>query len=83
VHVLTGLDVARGEADDLVVAPHRLALLHLAHRDLVPGGDLAPDREVAFLDQRGARGELDTRDDDVVCGIEADGEVGGLQHGPS
>ena len=83
MHVFAGKDVARGEADDLVVAPHRLSLLHFAHRDLVPGGNLALDRDVAFLDQRGARRELDARDDDVVGGIESDGEIGGLQHGPS
>ena len=82
VHVLAGLDVARGEADDLVVAPHRLALRDVAHRELVAGRDACTDRaHVFFLDQRVPVGELDARDDDVVVGVQADGEVGGLQHG--
>src|SRR6185312_16465255 len=81
VDVLARRDVLRGEADDLVVAPHRLPGLHRPHSDLVAGGHARRDGHVAFLDERGAGGELDARDDDVVGGIQADGEIGGLQHG--
>ena len=42
VHVLAGLDVARGDADDLVVAAHRLAGGDRAHRHLVARRESGP-----------------------------------------
>jgi hypothetical protein len=80
--VVAGFDVAGGEADDLVVAMRGLAFCDIAHRDLVAGGD-RDDRAHVFLGDERAGGDLDARDDDVVLGVQADGQVGGLEHGTS
>ena len=52
-----------------------------------PHGPLQPlrghahrDCDIRFPDQRSARGQFDARDDDVVGGVEADCQVGGLEH---
>ncbi len=80
VHVIASRDRLRGEADDLVVAVHRLALLDRPHRDLVAGRNAHRGAHVLFGEHRSG-GNLDARDDDVVLGMQADGQVGGLQHG--
>src|SRR3989304_9625349 len=49
VHVLAGRDVARGETDDLVVTPHRLALLQRAYCDLVSGRGMRRPLPPAFV----------------------------------
>ena len=58
--MLAGADVARGEADDLVVAPHRLPRLDVAHSDLVPGRHTRCDGNVRFLHEGGPGRKLDT-----------------------
>ena len=80
VHVVARRDRLRGEADDLVVAMHRLTLGHGAHGDLVPGGDAHCGAHVLLRHQR-AGGKLGARDDDVVVGMQTNGEIDGLQHG--
>jgi hypothetical protein len=80
VDVLAGADGAGGEADDLVVAADRIALLDVVGGDLVPGGH-GHGRADVLLDDLGACGEIDARDDHIVGGIEADDQIGGLQHG--
>src|SRR5688572_9218607 len=79
VHVLARVDVARGEADDLVVAAHRLPSRDRAHGELVAGrnGDQRGD---SLLGDEGAGRNLQARDHHVVVGVQADGEVGSLQH---
>ena len=69
--MLARMDVVRGETDDLVVAPHRIACLDLAHGDLVPGGHAGRDADILFLEQRRALRNFDAGDDHVVGGIEA------------
>ncbi len=73
MHVLAGRDVAAGEADDLVVAPHRFAFPDRARRDLVRGRD-EPDDGDLFVEQRRAADQLRAGDDDVVVGMKANGE---------
>ena len=67
--VLTGRDRPAGEADDLVVAAHRLARRDGAHGDLVARRDQAATGQV--LDRRAAH-ELRARDHDIVGGMKAD-----------
>ncbi len=69
VHVLAGRDRLAGEADDLVVAAHRLAGGDGARGDLVARGDQPPDGDVLDL---GAAHELGARDQDVVLRMESD-----------
>ena len=80
MHLLAGADVARREADDLVVPAHRAAGLDLPHCDLVARGDRMRGAHVLPGERRVAR-DVDAGDDHVVGGIEADHEVGGLEHG--
>jgi hypothetical protein len=68
MHVLAGRDRLACEADDLVVAAHRLALGDGAHRDLVAGRDQAARRHA--LDRRAAD-QLAARDHDIVGGMES------------
>jgi hypothetical protein len=80
VYVLTGPDRARGKADDLVVAAYRRAFRNIARGDLVAGGDRHRDSDI-FLDDLGAGGKLDAGDHHVVRGVQADSQIGSLQHG--
>ncbi len=70
VHVLAGANVARREADDLVVAPHRRARRDRARGELVARRDQTDHRHAFVLDQR-ARHQLVARDDDVIGGVES------------
>ena len=81
MNVVAGGNVLRGEADDLVVAPHRLALGHGAHGDLVSRRHGRGDPHVGFLDERRPGRNFDARDDHIIGGIQPDGQVCGLQHG--
>jgi hypothetical protein len=69
VHVLARRDRLGGEADDLVVAAHRLAHGNGAGGDLVAGWDQAAHRNV--LDG-GAADQLGARDQHVVVRMESD-----------
>src|SRR5690606_4466367 len=81
VHVLAGRDVLARHADDLVVAPHRLAGGDGAHGHLVARRHQAGHAD-AFGGQRRAAHQLAPRDDDVVGGVDADdGVVAGRVHG--
>ena len=71
VHMLPRRDRLRGLADDLVVAPHRLAGGDRRRRDLVPGRHQAGDGD-AFAVEHGAAEQLAPRDDDVVGRVDAD-----------
>jgi hypothetical protein len=79
VHVLARADRRRGEADDLVVAAHGLARFDGTRGELVPGWNRRLSAHALALDQR-AGGNLDARNDDVVVGMQADGQFSGLQH---
>src|SRR6185503_1406564 len=65
---------------DLVIAVGGLAFGDVAHRDLVAGRDRDDGAHALLRDERSGR-DLDARDDDVVLGVQADGQVGGLEHG--
>ena len=67
VDMLPRLDRLGGEADDLVVAPHRLAHAMRSHGHLVPGGD-ATGGDKAVRDRR-AWQQARTRDEDAVVGM--------------
>ena len=73
--VLAGADVARREADDLVVPLDGLAGADRARRDLVSRRDEAGDGDFLVGEQRAAD-ELRAGDHDVVVGMQADGQRG-------
>ncbi len=73
VDMVAGLDPRRGEADDLVVLAHRGAGLDDRRRDLVPGRDVGAARD-AFAGDRSTRENVGAGDDDVVRGVETNGE---------
>jgi len=73
MHVLARPDLARREADDLVVAAHRTALGDRARRDLVAGRHEPADGDSFRLDQDPGH-QLTPRDDDIVCRIESENE---------
>ena len=80
VHVLAGGDGLRGVADDLAVAPDRLARADRPRGDLVAWGHQAGDRH-AFLGDHGAAEQLPACDDDVVGRVDADRGGGRCGHG--
>ncbi len=80
--VLAGGNVATREADDLVVAAHRLALADRVRGDLVAGRDESADRDL-LVEQLGAAHELRAGDDDVVGGMQPDRQRGAGEHGSS
>src|SRR4051812_24658930 len=80
MHVITRLDRFNGEADDLVITPHRRAFRDVMRGNLVPGRD-GYRRPYFFLDDFGSGGQLNPGYDYVVGGVEADSQIGGLQHG--
>ena len=82
VHVLAGCDGLRGVADDLVVAPYRLAGGDGLGGHLVAGRHEAGHGH-AFLRQHRTAQQLAPGDDDVVLGVDADGRGGGRGHGQS
>ena len=74
VHVLAGRDRLRRAADDLVVAPHGLALGDRTRGDLVARRHQAGDGD-ALVGQHRAAEQLLPRDDDVVGRVDADDRV--------
>ena len=80
VDMLARADRTGREADDLVVAADGLAFLDVVGRDLVTRGDGGRGADVLLRDF-GAGRQVDAGDDHVVGGIEADDQIGGLQHG--
>ena len=70
MHVLTRRDRGGGKADDLPIAPDRVALRDRANRHLVPGRNALGGQHI-FAD-RSARQEGGACDDDVVLGVKAD-----------
>src|SRR5207302_981636 len=79
MHVAAGFDVLRGEADDLVVALHRLSLRDIAHRNLVARRHPHAAADV-FLGDHGARGQRAPRDNDVVGTRSVIAAVGSRKH---
>ena len=77
--VLTGPDLARREADDLVVAPHRRSHRQCPRRDLVAGRHQPADGDPLGLDQR-ARHQLTTCDHDIVSRVQSKDQRNFLQH---
>ena len=77
VDVLARRDVRRGEADDLPVAPHRLAGGDRGDRHLVPGRDHLGDPHLrAALEPQGRAGrERLLRDRHRVLGVQLDRDV--------
>ena len=69
--VVAGLDVLRGEADDLVVAADLLTASDGMRRDLVAGRDQIDDGEPFRLDAC-SRKELLVGDQHVVVGVQTD-----------
>ena len=70
VDVLAGANVARREADDLVVTTHRCAGGDCTRSQFVAGRHQTDDRHAFALDQRPGN-QLTPRDDDVIGGIES------------
>ena len=77
--MLAGADVARREADDLVVALDGLAGADRARRDLVTRRNQPGDGDVLLGEQRAAH-ELRAGDHDVIVGVKADGQRGAGKH---
>src|SRR4051812_7128693 len=79
MHVIACPDRFDREANDLVVAAHRRAFRNVMRGNLVPGwhGDRCT---YFFLDDFGSGGQLNAGYDYVVGRVEADSEIGGLQH---
>jgi len=72
--MLAGADRLGGEADDLVVAPDRLARRDRPGRHLVPGRDVAGGGHPLFRN-RGARRDIGAGEDDIVVTVQADEEA--------
>ena len=73
--VRAGREILGREADDLVVLAHRLALLHRPRENLVTGRHALGRRDVS-LDLRAGQ-DVHTCHDDVVGGMQSDGEWSG------
>ena len=73
--VLARRDVAAREADDLVVALDRLARRIARVATLCPGGT-RPETVTFSSSELRAADELRAGDDDVVVGMQADGQRG-------
>jgi hypothetical protein len=76
MHVVTGPDRLRGEADDLPVTAHRRALGDLEQRHLVAGGDRVVERDFLEAGQERALGQIAGGDRHVVLGVQANRRCG-------
>ena len=74
VDVRAGRKIFRREADDLVVLAQRLPLLHRPGEDLVTGRHTRRGRDLTL--DLGSGQDVHARHDDVVGGVQANGERG-------
>ena len=79
MHVFARCNRLDRESDDLVIAPNRRALRDSLSRDFVAGWHHAFDAD-AFALQLRAGDELHACDDHVVVRVQADRELGGVEH---
>jgi hypothetical protein len=71
----TGRGEFGGEPDDGVVFKGRFAFFNIVNGELVSSGCLVPGYDVVTI-QRGSRGNVGSRDDDIVRTIEANDRPG-------
>ena len=76
VHVMAGVDIVLGAADDLAIAPHHFAPRNHGQRDLVAGRDrFARDERLAIHLQLGPGGDRHAGDSHIVGGMQMDDGV--------
>jgi hypothetical protein len=72
MNMSAGFDRLRDEADDLAVAPHRIADLQRAQRNLVRRRNIGRDNQAVQFMQHRACGNRATRNCNVVLAMQRD-----------
>jgi len=79
VDVVTGAHWLCNKTDNLVVTPNSVTRFEGTRCNFVTCGNGHGGSHL-FPEDLGARGQFSTRNYDVICGIESDGQVGSLKH---